>query len=101
MYNIDPTLTVESLVGVMEKVTSDEERRMEVWERVLEWNHATPLSCLGEIDTKYATAKEKTHALADIYVNIRPDSSWLHLIKTLYTESELVAAAEAKSFLGM
>ena len=31
----DPTLRVESLVRVMEKVTSDEGRRRKVWERVM------------------------------------------------------------------
>ena len=95
----DPTLTVESLVGVMQKVTSDEGRRREVWERVLEWNYATPSSYLDEVFTKYTTDEEKTHALADVYVNSRPESSWQNLVQTLYRESELAAAKEAKPFL--
>ena len=94
----DPTLTVESLVGVMEKVTSDEGRRRKVWEGVLKLGY-TPPSYLDEVYLKYSTAEEKTHALADIYVNIRPDSSWQHLVQTLYKESELAAAKEAKPFL--
>jgi hypothetical protein len=95
----DPTLTVESLVGVMEKMTSDEERRRKVWKEVLEWNHVTPSSYFDEVCKKYTTAKEKTHALADVYVNSRPESSWQHLVQTLYAESELAAAKEAKKFL--
>ena len=95
----DPTLTVDSLVGVMEKVTSDEGRRRKVWEEVLEWDLTTPSSYLDEVYTKYTTDKEKTHALADVYVNSRPESSWQHLVQTLYAEGELAAAKEAKSFL--
>ena len=104
----DPTLTVNSLVGVMEKVTSDEERRREVWEEVLKWEIYRPgylpdlvisSSYLDEVYTKYTTDKEKTHALADVYVNSRPESSWQHLVQTLYAGGELAAAKEAKSFL--
>ena len=95
----DPTLTVKSLVRIMEKVTSDEGRRREVWERVLRWNYTTPSSYLDEVYSKYTTAKEKTHALADVYINSRPESSWQHLLQTLYEESEVAAAKEAKSFL--
>ena len=92
-------MTVDSLVRVMEKVTSDEGGRRKVWERVLKWEGATPSSCLDEVYSKYTTAKEKTHALADVYVNSRPESSWEHLLQTLHDESEVAAAKEAKSFL--
>ena len=92
----DPTLTVESLVIVMEKVTSDEGRRREVWERVLGW---TSSPYLDEVYLKYSTAEEKTHALADVYVNFTPGSSWQHLVQILYGESEMAAAKEAKPFL--
>ena len=95
----DSTLTVDSLVGVMEKVTSDEGRRREVWEKVLEWDFTTPFSYLDEVYTKYTTDKEKTHALADVYVNRRPKSSWQYLVQTLYAKDELAAAKEARSFL--
>ena len=89
---------VDSLVGVMEKMTSDEGRRRKVWEEVLWWG-CTPSSYLDEVYTKYTTDKEKTHALADVYVNSRPESSWQHLVQTLYDYGELAAAKEAKSFL--
>ena len=95
----DPTLTVSSLVGVIEKVTPDKERRREVWGEVLEWNLRTPDSYLDEVDTNYTTEKEKTNVLADVYINSRPDSSWKHLVRTLYDAGELAAAKEAKSFL--
>ena len=100
----DPTLTVDSLVGVMEKVTSDEGRRREVWGKVLERNPSLYVTFklspyLDEVYTKYTTDKEKTHVLADVYVNSRPESSWQHLVQTMYAERELAAAKEAKSFL--
>ena len=93
----DPTLSVENLVRVMEKVTSD--KRRNVWEKVLKWRYQTPFTCLDEVYTKYTTDKETTHALADLYINIRPESSWQHFVQTLYDESELAAAKEVKSFL--
>ena len=95
----DPTLTVESLIGVMEKVTFEEKRRRMVWFLVLEMDHLVPLSFLDEIYLKYSTAEEKTRALADVYVNIRPLPSWQHLLQTLYANNELEAAKEAKAFL--
>ena len=95
----DPTLTVSSLVRVIEKVTPDKKKRREVWREVLEWNYRTPDSYLDEVDTNYTTEKEKTNVLADVYINSRPDSSWEHLVETLYDAGELAAAKEAKSFL--
>ena len=95
----DPTLTLDNFIGVIEKVTPDKERRREVWKKVLEWDYRTPDSYLDEVDTNYSTEKEKTNALADVYINSRPDSSWEHLVKTLYDAGEPAAAKEAKSFL--
>ena len=95
----DPTLRVDNLVRVIEKVISDEGRRRKVWESVLRWGRATSSSYLDEVYSKYTTAIEKTHALADGYVNSRPQTSWQHLFQTLYAEGELAAAKEAKSFL--
>ena len=90
---------MERLVGVMKKVTSDEGRRREVWAKVLECYSYTPSSYLNEIYTKYTTDEEKAHALADAYINGRPESSWQHLVQAFYRENELAAAKEAKSFL--
>ena len=80
-------------------MTSDEEKRKKVWERVLDLDGATPSSYLDEVYSKYKTVEEKTHALADVYVNSRPGSSWQYLVQTLYAESELAAAEEAMPFL--
>ena len=105
MLFTDPTLTIDVLVDVMEKLTSDEERRRKVWQRVLEWKYGyisscTPSSYIDEVYTQLNTsARKKTQALSDVYVNIRPESSWQHLVATLYDKSELAAAKQAKSFL--
>ena len=95
----EPTLTVDNLVGVMEKMTSDKEKRKEVWKEVLEWEYHALDSYIDEVYTKYTTEKEQTNVLADVYINSRPDSSWGHLVKVLYEDGEMAAAKEAKSFL--
>ena len=100
MLFTDPTLTVDVLVDVMEKLTSDEERRRKVWRRVLRWENATPSSYIDEVYTQLNTsAREKTQTLSDVYVNITPESSWQHLVRILYGQSELAAAKQAKSYL--
>ena len=63
----DSTLTVENLLRVMKKVTSDEGKRRKVWEEVL--CCIGPYSYLNEVESKYTTAREKTNDLADVYVN--------------------------------
>ena len=95
----DPTLTLENFIGIMKKVTLDKERRRKVWGEVLEGDDDISDSYLDEVDTNYSTEKEKTNVLADVYINSRPESSWEHLVKTLYDAGELAAAKEAKSFL--
>ena len=92
-------MTVDSLVDVMEKLTSDEERRRKVWEEVLKWKGHTPSSYIDEVYTQYTSAREKTLALSDVYINIRPDSSWQHLVEVAYRQQELVAAKGAKTFI--
>ena len=95
----DSTLTVDRLVGVMEKVTPDEGRRKEVWGRVLSWDGDPPESYIDEVCTKYTTEKEKTKDLADVYVNSHPYPSWRQVVEVLYWCEEMAAAKEAKSFL--
>ena len=92
-FHPDPTLTVENVVGVMEKVAV--ERRKEVWSR----QGIIPDPQLGEIYQKYSTEEQRIHACADIYVNCRPDSSWTHLHKGLYWGKEMTAAKKAKTFI--
>ena len=89
----EPTLTVENVVGVMEKATV--KSREELW---FVWD-IVPGSQLEEIYQKYSTEKQRIHACADFYVNCRPDSSWTHLHQRLYKENEMTAAKKAKTFI--
>ena len=72
-----------------------------MWEKVLEWEYdwddVTPKSYLDEVYMKY-TSDVLTHTLADVYVYSRPESSWQHLLTTLYGHSEMAAVKEAKTF---
>ena len=95
----EPSLTVDNLVGVMRKVTPGKENRSEVWQQVLEWNGCRIDCFLDNMDTKKITEKEKMSILAGVYINVRPESSWIHLVTALYKNGELAAAEEAKSFL--
>ena len=100
----DSTLTVDSLLRVIEKVASDEEKRRKMWKEVLWWedcdyNVYDPCSYLDAIESKYTTAREKTNVLADVYINSHPEPSLKQLAKKLYTCGEMAAAKEAKSFL--
>ena len=89
----EPTLTVENVAGVMEKVAV--ERRKEVWS----WRDIVPDPQLEEIYQKYSTEEQRIHACADIYINCHPYSSWTDLFQGLYTRNEMTAAKKAKSFI--
>ena len=87
-FHPESTLTVENVVGVMEKVVV--ERRKEVWSLG---------GIVQEIYQKYSTEEQRIHACADIYVNCHPDSSWIDLCEGLYGENEMTAAKKAKTFI--
>ena len=89
----EPTLTVENVAGVMEKVAV--ERRKWVWSG----GDIIPDPQLEEIYQKYSTEEQRIHTCADIYVNYRPDSSWTHLHKGLYRRNKMTAAKKAKTFI--
>ena len=91
---LEPTLTVDNVVGVLENVAV--ERRKEVWFRGGIVSHPQ----LEEIYQKYSTEEQRIHACADIFVNCcPPHSSWTHLCRGLYEENEMTAARKAKTFL--
>ena len=71
-----------------------------MWQEVLRWDYFAPSSYIDEVYTQLNTsAREKTQALSDVYVNIRPESSWRRLVRILYDGSELAVAKQTKSFL--
>ena len=103
----EPSLMVNNLVRVIEKVTSDKETRRKMWGEVLQCQYEegywftlqeyTPDSYIDEVDNQ--CMKKKMNVLADVYINTHPDSSWEHLVKTLKQNGEQAAAEEAESFL--
>ena len=95
----EPSLTVNTLKGVMEKVKPDKETKRKVWGKLLTYNGYTPDSYLDVIDILYQTEKDKTSDLADVYINSHPDSSRKHLVIVLKQNGEQAAAEEAESFL--
>ena len=88
----DPTLTVENLLGVMEKMTDG--RVEEVWERLI-----NNYDMLKDVSSKCSTERELVSTCADIYVNCNPDSSWEEIACRLYRDGETAAVEEAQSYL--
>ena len=87
----DSTVTVENLLGVMEKVTDG--RAEEVWGRLIGSTR------LKDISSKCSTERELISTCADIYVNYKPDSSWEWLARALYSGAETAAVEEVRSYL--
>ena len=87
----DPTLTVENLLGVMEKVTDG--RAEEVWR----WLIGSTM--LEDISSKCSTERELVNTCVDIYVNCNPDSSWEEVACGLYCEGETAAVEEVRPYL--
>ena len=90
-HSPDPTLTVENVIGVMEKVTDG--RSMDVWN----WLFNEDL--LEDINSKCSTERELIHAYTDVYVNCQIDSSWEALARGLYNKKETAAVEEVRSYL--
>ena len=86
------SLTVDHIVVVMEKVTTDEKRRS-IWSDCFELDEE-----LYEIDKEHTTEMEKTTALVGVCI-YNDKFSWKHLAEFLYIKDEMAAAKEARSFL--
>ena len=89
----DPTLTVENLLGVMEKVTDGSAEK--IWRR---WIQDSTCK-LEDIKSKSSTQRELVNTCADIYVNCCPDPSWEDVALGLYREEETAAVEEVRSYL--
>ena len=93
----DPSLTVEAVLGVMEKVTDG--RAEEVWRRLFWRNIILGDDLFEDISSKCSTKRELMHTCADIYVNCDPDSSWEWIACRLYHCEETAAVEEVQSYL--
>ena len=87
----DPTLTVETVLSVMEKVTDSSAEEV--------WRYFIDKDLLEYIKSKCSTEKELMHTCADIYVNCEPDSSWERIACRLYCREETAAVEEVQSYL--
>ena len=91
LHSPDPTLTVENVVGVMEKVTDD--GCVNVWSWLID------VALLTDTTSKCSNEKEILHMSSDVYVNCCVDSSWEDLARVLYQELETAAVEEVRSYL--
>ena len=78
LHSPDHTLTVENVVGVMEKVTDDGRVN------VLSWLIGGDL--FKDINSKCSNEKEILHMTSDTYVNCYVHSSWEHLACEMYIQ---------------
>ena len=94
LFPPDPTLTVDNVSHIMEKVEPKE--RQPLLKKML-----MLYSIFDEIQSsgKYPTASEVEAAAVDIYVNCYPYSSWEHLAKKLYHHHQVAAVEEVRSYL--
>ena len=88
----DSTLTVDSVLEVMEKVQN--------WKEVGGiFGLGIPDSKLDEIEKQSSTEVEKSHRLGQYWVNTHPNPSWEELGSVLYTMGEETAAMMVKQYL--
>ena len=89
LFPPDPTLTVNNVSHVMEKVKG--ELRSQIWEELS--------YTIGEVikADKYSNEKDPTYT--DLYVNCYSWSSWAHLARTLYHHHQVAAVDEVRSYL--
>ena len=86
----DPTLTVDNVSHVMEKV--EPKVKMQVWEDTCDY--VTESNKMREL-----CRSGKEGECADLYVNCNPYSSWERLARSLYRHHQLAALEEVRSYL--
>jgi hypothetical protein len=85
----DPTLTVDNVTHIMEKV--EPQVKTQVWEDV-----RAPLE---EKKIKELCMSGKADECADMYVNCNPYSSWEDIAQSLYRHHQMAAIEEVRSYL--
>ena len=87
----DPTLTVENITQVLNKMNGDRWKQMYVL--------PIPDPLLVEIQTAYSTDAEQIQACVHYYINYHPEADWEELTNLLYRRAEFPAVRESKSFM--
>ena len=85
-------MTVDNVTQILNKIPADK------WEEVMS-GLDIPRPLLEEIQRRYSTDTEKSHACADYYVNCHPKAKWEDLTTELYYDKEFALARESKSFM--
>ena len=85
LFPPDPTLTVDNVSRVMEKVEPKE--RQKILKEVVVDDIFDKMCSSGQ----YSTALEVEAAAVDIYVNCHPRSSWEELARSLYRNHQVAA----------
>ena len=91
LHSPDPTLTVENVVGVMEKVTDD--GRVKVLSQLI------GRDLFKDIISKFSNETEILRMTSDTYVNCCAYSSWEDLARELHKELETAAVEEVQCYL--
>jgi hypothetical protein len=89
LFPPDPTLTVDNVSRVMEKVKP--KVKMKIWNDELEHGLVEALS-----RKKFSFKEEEC---ADIYVNCYHSASWERLARSLYRHHQVAAIEEVRSYL--
>ena len=89
LFPPDPTLTVNNVSCIMEKVES--KMKMQIWNEVLDHEVIEFVS-----EKKFSFKEEEC---ADIYVNCCNLASWEHLARSLYYHHQVAAVEEVRSYL--
>ena len=85
----DPTLTVDNVSCVMEKVK--DELRPQIWGELS--------SAIRRVIQQEGYSSEKDPTYADLYANCKSNSSWENLAKLLYRYHQVAAVEEVRSHL--
>ena len=88
----DPTLTVDNVCHVMEKVKPTVKRQ--VWEDA----YIAPLNT-GKVNRMWMPRKDNDNECADEYVNCNPYSSWEDIAGSLYHHHQVAAVEKVRSYL--
>ena len=90
LFPPDPTLTVDNVSSVMEKV--EPKVKTQVW--VDACGAGMEVKKIEELCTS-----GKEDECADLYINYNPYSSWERLAKSLYHHHQVAAVEEVRSYL--
>ena len=94
LFPPDPTLTVDNVSHIMEKV-EPKERQPLLKEMIVLGSIYDEIQSSG----KYPTVLEVEAAAVDIYVNCCSWASWENLAKSLYGHHQVAAVEEVRSYL--